>query len=157
MSVVIHNGYKEIKQKSNRAGARVIIFLFIHYLQVAITTPERGSWGYPYIKSLSLQITHPAPERLATPPGSSPPTLCGSVSFKNQSEVLWDWTYGFSSLFEKTRKSNRLQISLQRHHFLLLSFSRSADGRSPDWANQAAVSAAFYWHAFQNKLIRLRR
>ena len=28
-------------------------------------------------------------------------------------------TYGFSSLSEKTRKSNRLQMSLQRQHFLL--------------------------------------
>ena len=28
-------------------------------------------------------------------------------------------TYGFSSLSEKTRKSNHLQMSLQRQHFLL--------------------------------------
>ena len=34
-------------------------------------------------------------------------------------EVLWDGTYGLSSLSEKTRKSNRLQVSLQRQHFLL--------------------------------------
>ena len=34
-------------------------------------------------------------------------------------QVLWDGTYGFSSLSEKTRKSNRLQMSLQRQHFLL--------------------------------------
>ena len=34
-------------------------------------------------------------------------------------EVLWDGTYGLSSLSEKTRKSNRLQMSLQRQHFLL--------------------------------------
>ena len=34
-------------------------------------------------------------------------------------EVLWDGTYGSSSLSEKTRKSNRLQMSLQRQHFLL--------------------------------------
>ena len=33
--------------------------------------------------------------------------------------MLWDWTYDFSSLSEKTRKSNRLQMSLQRQHFLL--------------------------------------
>ena len=31
-------------------------------------------------------------------------------------EVLWDGTYGLSSLSEKTRKSNRLQMSF---HFLL--------------------------------------
>ena len=32
---------------------------------------------------------------------------------------LWDGAYGLSSLSEKTRKSNRLQMSLQRQHFLL--------------------------------------
>ena len=36
---------------------------------------------------------------------------------KNKS-VLWDGTYGFSSLSGKTRKSNHLQMSLQRQHFL---------------------------------------
>ena len=34
-------------------------------------------------------------------------------------EGLWDGTYGLSSLFEKTRESNHLQMSLQRQHFLL--------------------------------------
>ena len=33
--------------------------------------------------------------------------------------VLWDGTYGLSTLSEKTRKSNCLQMSLQRQHFLL--------------------------------------
>ena len=32
---------------------------------------------------------------------------------------LWDWAYGVSSLSEKTRKSNHLQMLLQRQHFLL--------------------------------------
>ena len=42
------------------------------------------------------------------------------TSHKNRSvKVLWDGTYGFSSLSEKTRKSNHLQMSLQRQHFLL--------------------------------------
>ena len=41
------------------------------------------------------------------------------TSHKNKSvKVLWE-TYGFSSLCEKTRKSNHLQMSLQRQHFLL--------------------------------------
>ena len=76
------------------------------------------------------------------------------TSHKNRSvKVLWDGTYGFSSLSEKTRKSNHLQMSLQRQHFLLSYLktlwllvwpgfepvtSRSADRRSPNWANQAA-------------------
>ena len=42
------------------------------------------------------------------------------MSHKNRSvKVLSDGTYGFSSLPVKTRKSNRLQMSLQRQHFLL--------------------------------------
>ena len=31
---------------------------------------------------------------------------------------FWDGAHGLSSLSEKTRKSNRLQMSLQRQHFL---------------------------------------
>ena len=43
------------------------------------------------------------------------------TSNKNKSvKVLWDRPYGFSSLSEKTRNSNHLQLmSLQRQHFLL--------------------------------------
>ena len=40
------------------------------------------------------------------------------TSHKNKSvKVLWDRSYGFSSLSEKTKKSNHLQMSLQRQHF----------------------------------------
>ena len=60
----------------------------------------------------------------------------------------------FWSLSEKTRKSNHLQTSLERQHFLLsylktlsvcsarvwTATSLSTDPRSPSWANQAAVS-----------------
>ena len=77
------------------------------------------------------------------------------TSHKNKSvKVLWDGTYGFSSLSEKTRKSNCLQMSLERQHFLL-SYLKSlsvvpAGVRTPDlplsrpalphcWANQGAV------------------
>ena len=45
------------------------------------------------------------------------------TSHMNRSvKVLWYRTYGFSSLSEKTRKSNHLQMSLQRQHFLLSYF-----------------------------------
>ena len=72
------------------------------------------------------------------------------TSHKNKSvKVLWDGTYGFSSLSEKTRKSNHLQMTLQKQHFLLsylktLSvgpaevWTRGPDRLSPNWANQAA-------------------
>ena len=36
--------------------------------------------------------------------------------------MVWDGNYGFSSLSEKTRKSNHLQKSLPRQHFLLSYF-----------------------------------
>ena len=75
------------------------------------------------------------------------------TSHKSKSgKVLWDGTHGFSSLSEKTRKSNHLQMSLQRQHFLLSylrtqsvgpgfepATSHSVDRHSPNWANQAAV------------------
>ena len=42
------------------------------------------------------------------------------TSKKNKSvKVLWDGTYGFSPLSEKTRKPNYLQMSSQKQHFLL--------------------------------------
>ena len=68
-----------------------------------------------------------------------------STSHKNRSvKVLWEGTYGFSSLSEKTRKSNDLQMSLQRQHFLL-SYLKTLDPGpagvwTHDWANQVAVS-----------------
>ena len=37
---------------------------------------------------------------------------------KKSVKVLWDGTYGFSSLSEKTRKYNHLQMSLQKQQFL---------------------------------------
>ena len=58
----------------DREGAFVIFFLnslsFNHFSHGAEHTTENGS-----NLSVSLQITHPAQERLATPPGSKSPTL----------------------------------------------------------------------------------
>ena len=70
------------------------------------------------------------------------------TSHKNKSvKVLWDSTYAFSSLSEKTRKSNHLQMSSQLFKDPECWFgwgfkpatSHPADRRSPNWANQAAV------------------
>ena len=67
-------------------------------------------------------------------------------------KVLWDGTYGFSSLSEKTRKSNHLHMSLPRQHFPLSylktlsaglvgvwasDFPLGTDRCCPNWANQA--------------------
>ena len=61
---------------------------------------------------------------------------------------LWDGAYGLSSLSQKTRKSNRLQMSLQRQHFLLRYLKTLSVGpawvwtyglplgmRSPNWGS----------------------
>ena len=53
---------------------------------------------------------------------------------KNKSvKVLWDGTYGFSSLSEKTTKSNHLQISLQRQHFLFSYLKTLSVGLAGVW------------------------
>ena len=85
------------------------------------------------------------------------------TSHKNKSvKVLWDGTYGFSSLSEKTRKSNLCRchykgsiffsVILRPWVLVWLGFepvtSRSADRRSSDWANQAAVKQASYANKF---------
>ena len=60
-----------------------------------------------------------------TTPGTTSPTLreqwVGSLTSHRviYEQGLWDGTSGLSSLSEKTRKSNHLQMSLQRQHFLL--------------------------------------
>ena len=87
--------------------------------------------------------------RLAIPPGSMTPTLfepwCGF--FKNRSvKVPWDGTYDFSSLSEKTRKSNDLQISLQRQHFLsYLKTLSVGEARVFDSAYDSDSFFFFYW------------
>ena len=56
-------------------------------------------------------------------PGTPCPTLCdqcvGSLTTHRAMniEVLWDGAYGLSSLSEKTRKSNHLQMSLSSQFF----------------------------------------
>ena len=49
-------------------------------------------------------------------------------------EGFWDGAYGLSALSEKTRESNHLQISLQRHHFFLSYF------KDPEcWSDQSRI------------------
>jgi len=99
---------------------------YIHCLQVAIANPD------PNIKISQLQITHPPPEGLTTPPGSTSPTLSNSgvgqsfTSHKNRLvKVLRDGTYDFSSYPRRLEKSYRLQMSLQKQHFSLQLFKDS--------------------------------
>ena len=46
---------------------------------------------------------------------------------------LWEGAYGLSSLSEKTRKSNHLQMLLQRQHFLLSYLKTLSFGPSGVW------------------------
>ena len=46
---------------------------------------------------------------------------------------LWDGAYGLSSLSEKTRKSNDLQMLLQRQHFLLSYLKTLSVGPAGVW------------------------
>ena len=46
---------------------------------------------------------------------------------------LWDGAYGLSSLSEKTRKSNHLQMLLQRQHFLLSYLKTLSVGPAGAW------------------------
>ena len=72
--------------------------------QGAEHTTKRGS-----NLSVSLQKTHPTQERLATPPGSTSPTLfelwCGFFYVPQEPEEwkFWNRTYGFSSLSVNSR------------------------------------------------------
>ena len=51
-------------------------------------------------------------------------------------KVLWDETYSFSPLSEKTRQSNHLQMSLQRQHFLLSYLKALSVGRAWVWTRE---------------------
>ena len=46
---------------------------------------------------------------------------------------FWDEAYRLSSLSEKTRKSNRLQMSLQRQHFPLSYLKTLSVGPAGTW------------------------
>ena len=105
--------------------------LFVYFLIYLITftiwcgTHNRAGLQFKRV----LQITHPAQERLTTPPGSMSPTLFEQwyrffyVPQEQISESAVRQDLWFFSLSQKTRKSNCLQMSLQRQHFLLSYFN----------------------------------
>ena len=64
------------------------------------------------------------------------------TSHKNKSvKVLWDGTYGFSSLSEKARKSNHLQMSLQRQYFLVSYLKILSVGPAGVWTRDRQTGA----------------
>ena len=54
----------------------------------------------------------------------------GPQIFYYMCKGLWDGAYGLSSLSEKTWKSNRLQMLLQRQHYLLIYLKTLSVGRA---------------------------
>ena len=48
---------------------------------------------------------------------------------------LWEGAYGLSSLSKKTRKSNHLQMSLQRQHFRLSYLKTQSFGPAGTWTS----------------------
>ena len=73
----------------------------------------------------------------STTPGTTRPTLCdkcvGSLTSPANSEDAGDGAYGLSSLSEKTRISNHLQMPLQMQHILLSYFKTLSVG--PVWGS----------------------
>ena len=53
---------------------------------------------------------------------------------------LWDGAYGLSSLSEKTRLSNRLQMLLQRQHFVLIYLKTLSVGPAGVWTYSIPLS-----------------
>ena len=80
-------------------------------------------------------------EDQTTTPETTSPTLCeqwvGSLTSHRviYKQGLWDGAYGLSSLSEKTRKSNYLQMSEQRQHFLLSYLKTLSGGPAGVWTH----------------------
>ena len=53
---------------------------------------------------------------------------------------LWDGAYGLWFLSEKTRKSNRLQMLLQRQHFLVSHLKTLSVGPAGVWTRDLPLS-----------------
>ena len=58
-----------------------------------------------------------------------------NVPQSNYEQGLWDGTSGFLSLSEKTGKSNHLEMSLQRQHFLLSYLKTLSGGPAGVWTH----------------------
>ena len=119
---------------------------YIHCLQVAISTPDGRSWGYPYItlKYLSLiTYTQPKkgrPQHQGLHPLLLPNSSVGSfTSHKNyiSSEIVVRRLGNLVCRFHS--KGSTFSPVILRWVMVQLGFepvvSHSADGRSPKWAN----------------------
>ena len=129
-----------------------------------LKSPARSGSARPP-RGMKLGNTHPTHDvndmwRMATPPGSTSPTLfeqqCGLILLcPTRTDKCNCCETGRTVLYPyRRRKTNCLQMSLQRQHFLLsylktlracLAGVRTCDlplsrvWHSPNWANQVAV------------------
>ena len=104
----------------------LFIYLFIYQLFWSQACPEGMCTNGTHIPWEVPSVPNPTnckgwPQHRGLRPQLFSNSDVGSfTSHKNKSvKVLWDGTYGFLSSSEKTRKSNHLQMSLQRQPFLL--------------------------------------
>ena len=102
-------------------------FSFILFTSFSGHRPAQREWARTGLRSHTRCHPYPIPQpvKVDHTTGARPLLFSNSdvgsfTSHKNKSmKVLWDRTYSFSSLSEKTRKTNHLQMSLQSQHFLL--------------------------------------
>ena len=123
------------KDRGNEGG------LFIYQIFGTLTYPE-GMGGnrtqvpceVPSLPNPTTRNCWPHHIRPLRPLLLSNSNVGSFTSHKNKSmKVLWDGTYGFTPLSEKTRKSNHLQMSLQRQHFLLSYLKTLSVGPAGVW------------------------
>ena len=90
----------------------------------------------PYKSEIDHYTGHDAPYSLRR--------VCGFFNipqiFYYMCKGLWDGAYGLSSLSKKTRLSNRLQMLLQRQHFLLIYLKTLSVGPAGVWTYSLPLS-----------------
>ena len=123
----------------------IIIFILIFFYKLFWTQacPEGiGTNGTQRSHARCHPYPIPQPVKVGHTTGVYIPYSFRTVVYhKNRSvKVLWDGTYGFSSLSEKTRKSNHLQMSLQRQHFLLSYLKTLSVGSVEVWTRDLPLS-----------------
>ena len=143
------------KASETTADLRISIYLFIYLF---IYLPAFLDTGLP--RGNVHERDSKVPCKVPSPPNPTPTTRKGwphhrglrplifsnsdvgsFTSHKNRSvRVLWDGTYGFSSLSEKTWKSNNLQMSLQRQHFVLSYLKTLSVGPAGVWTRDLPLA-----------------
>ena len=117
------------------------------YTIYTITTPEGDHEVIPILRFL-LRGNPPTPGKVGHTTGLYVPYSFRTVvcvllrpTRTRSGKVLWDGTLRFSySVSEKTSKSHRLQMSLQRQHFLLRYLKTLSVGPAGVWIRDPPLS-----------------